>query len=56
MIREARKPKSPRDVEVESKNIRLRVILLICAVVTAIVALTIGFSEAFSTEIGRAHV
>ena len=52
MIREARRPKAPRDVEVESKNIRLRVILLICAVAVAIVALAIGFSEAFSTDPG----
>ncbi|MBE6981056.1 MAG: hypothetical protein E7437_01890 [Ruminococcaceae bacterium] len=52
MIREARKPKAPKDIQVESKNTRVRVILLICSVVVAIVALAIGFSEAFSTEPG----
>lgn len=52
MIREARKPKAPKDIQVESKNTRVRVILLLCTVVIAIVALAIGFSEAFSTEPG----
>lgn len=52
MIREARKPKPPKDIEIESKNNRLRLILLICSITVAVIAIGIGIHEAVSTDPG----